>query len=83
VNRRRRSMVRKSSPSMTMGRWNRIVVIVVGILLVSWGGPAASAFWSTVSSSNFAAANADTVNQGAKPAAAVALAVNVTVPWPA
>jgi hypothetical protein len=83
VNRRRRSMVRKSSPSMTMGRWNRIVVIVVGILLVSWGGPAASAFWSTVSSSNFAAANADTVNQGAKPAAAVGLAGNVTVTWTA
>ncbi|WOH18552.1 hypothetical protein IRJ34_19730 [Paenarthrobacter sp. GOM3] len=80
---RRRTSVDQPSPPVTMGRWNRIVVIVVGILLVTWGGPAASAFWSTVSSSNFAAAKADTVNQGAKPTAAVGLAGSVTVTWTA
>ncbi len=82
MNRRRTSVV-QPSPRVTMGRWNRIVVIVVGIFLVTWGGPAASAFWSTVSSSNFAAAKADTVNQGAKPTAAVGLAGSVTVTWTA
>ncbi|MCF3138825.1 hypothetical protein LRQ04_06095 [Paenarthrobacter sp. AR 02] len=82
MNRRRTSVVQPSAP-VTMGRWNRIVVIVVGIFLVTWGGPAASAFWSTVSSSNFAAAKADTVNQGAKPTAAVGLAGSVTVTWTA
>ncbi|MGJ3192901.1 hypothetical protein [Paenarthrobacter sp. FR1] len=73
----------RQSRSVTMGRWNRVMVIVVGILLVSWGGPAASAFWSTVSSSNFAAAKADTVNPGAKPAAVVGTAGSVTVTWTA
>ncbi|MGR0162268.1 Ig-like domain-containing protein [Paenarthrobacter nitroguajacolicus] len=80
--RHRKSMVRQSSTSVTMGRWNRIVVIVVGILFVSWGGPAASAFWSTVSSS-LGAAKADTVNQGAKPVTTVGLAGSVTVSWAA
>ncbi|MFE4198683.1 hypothetical protein ACFRJ9_22775 [Paenarthrobacter sp. NPDC056912] len=70
------------SPRVTMGAWNRLVVIVVGILLVSWGGPAASAFWSTVSS-NLGGAKADTVNQGAKPVAAVGQAGSVTVTWTA
>ncbi|SDX58316.1 hypothetical protein SAMN04487912_1195 [Arthrobacter sp. cf158] len=83
MNRRRTSEGRHPAPSVTMGRWNRIVVIVVGILLVTWGGPAASAFWSTVSTSNFAAAKADTVNQGAKPGAVVGLAGSVTVTWTA
>ncbi len=80
--RRRKSLGTAASRPVTMGRWNRLVVIVVGILLVSWGGPAASAFWSTVSS-NLGAAKADTVNQGAKPVAVVGLAGSVTVTWAA
>ncbi|MFK0009844.1 Ig-like domain-containing protein [Paenarthrobacter sp. NPDC090520] len=66
----------------TMGRWNRVMVVLLGILLVSWGGPAASAFWTTVSS-NAGGAKADTVAQGAKPVATVGLAGNVTVTWAA
>ncbi|MGO4250507.1 Ig-like domain-containing protein [Paenarthrobacter sp. RAF54_2] len=80
--RRRRFLGKPAPRPETMGRWNRFVVIVVGILLVSWGGPAASAFWSTVSS-GLGAAKADTVNQGAKPAAAVGSAGSVTVTWTA
>lgn len=69
------------APRVSMGRWNRLVVVVLGILLVSWGGPAASAFWSSVSS-NGAAAKADSVAQGAKPTTSVSGA-NVTVGWAA
>ncbi|WP_347108901.1 Ig-like domain-containing protein [Paenarthrobacter sp. S56] len=64
-----------------MGRWNRLVVLVLGVLLVSWGGPAASAFWSSVSS-NGAAAKADALAQGSKPGTTVSGA-NVTVTWAA
>lgn len=66
---------------VTMGAWNRVLVIVLGIFLVSWGGPAASAFWSSVSS-NFGAAKADAVAQGAKPTTAVS-GSSVTVTWAA
>ncbi|HKU35337.1 MAG TPA: Ig-like domain-containing protein [Paenarthrobacter sp.] len=69
------------APRVSMGRWNRLIVVVLGILLVSWGGPAASAFWSSVSS-NGAAAKADAVAQGAKPTTSVSGA-NVTVTWAA
>ncbi|MFJ4209167.1 hypothetical protein ACIPY2_11995 [Paenarthrobacter sp. NPDC089675] len=65
-----------------MGRWNRLVVLVLGVLLVSWGGPAASAFWSSVSS-NGAAAKADALAQGNKPSVAVGQAGNVAVTWAA
>lgn len=56
-------------------------MIVVGILLVSWGGPAASAFWGSVGS-GFGAAKADAVAQGARPATAVS-GTSVSVIWAA
>ncbi|MBT2514691.1 hypothetical protein J7E82_14470 [Arthrobacter sp. ISL-30] len=56
------------------------MVIVAGVLLVSWGGPAASAFWSTASSTNFAAAQADALAAGPTPTTAVS-AGSVTVSW--
>jgi hypothetical protein len=64
-----------------MGAWNRALVIVLGIHLVSWGGPAATAFWSSVNS-GFGAAKADAVAQGAKPTVAVS-GSSVTVTWAA
>ncbi|WP_308169471.1 hypothetical protein [Paenarthrobacter aromaticivorans] len=78
--------LRQSAPSssptrVTMGAWNRALVIVLGILLVSWGGPAASAFWSSVNN-GFGAAKADAVGQGAKPGVAVS-GTSVTVTWAA
>ncbi|MFC8040873.1 hypothetical protein ACFUOZ_16095 [Paenarthrobacter sp. NPDC057355] len=66
---------------ITMGRWNRLVVIALGILLVSFGGPAASAFWGSVSSGT-GAVKADSVVQGAKPTTSVS-GTNVTVNWTA
>ena len=60
---------------------SRLAIIVAGILLVSWGGPAASAFWGSISSGP-GAVKADSVAQGAKPATAVSGA-NVTVSWTA
>ncbi|WP_224165773.1 hypothetical protein [Arthrobacter sp. StoSoilA2] len=77
----RQSAASSSSTRVTMGAWNRALVIILGILLVSWGGPAASAFWSSVSS-NFGAARADAVAQGAKPTTAVS-GSSVTVTWTA
>ncbi|MDI2037317.1 hypothetical protein [Paenarthrobacter nitroguajacolicus] len=65
----------------SMGRWNRIFVIALGILLISCAGPAASAFWGSVSSGS-GAAKADSVAQGAKPATSVSGAT-VTVSWTA
>ncbi|MBT2513137.1 hypothetical protein J7E82_06180 [Arthrobacter sp. ISL-30] len=58
------------------------MVVVVGVALVSWAGPAASAFWSTMSSGNYAAAKADTVAGGATPTTAVS-GGSVTVSWAA
>ena len=72
---------RPAHPSATFGRWNRIALIVAGILLISWGGPAAMAFWGSVSSGS-GAAKADTLAQGAKPVTAVS-GTNVTVTWTA
>ncbi|WP_416417654.1 hypothetical protein [Paenarthrobacter aromaticivorans] len=77
----RQSAASSSQTRVTMGAWNRALVIVLGILLVSWGGPAASAFWSSVSS-NFGAAKADAVAQGAKPTTSVS-GTSVTVTWAA
>lgn len=72
----------KSLHRVTMGAWNRVIVVFLGIILVSWGGPAAMAFWTTVSS-NPGAAKADGVSQGARPVAAVGQTGNVTVTWSA
>lgn len=77
----RQSAASPSSSRLTMGAWNRALVIVLGILLVSWGGPAASAFWSSVNS-GFGAAKADAVAQGAKPTTSVS-GTSVTVTWAA
>lgn len=72
---------RSKGPGTTFGLWNRIAVIVAGILLVSWGGPAATAFWGSISGGP-GAAKADTVAQGSKPVTAVS-GGNVTVTWAA
>lgn len=81
MSRLRQTAGRATSSPATLGRWNRIVVIVLGIFLVSWGGPAASAFWGSVSS-GFGAAKADAVAQGARPTTAVS-GTSVTVNWTA
>ena len=60
----------------------RVVWTVSAILFISWGAPAANAFWQTVNSSNFAAAKADSLPQGSTPAASPASA-NVSVSWAA
>ncbi|UXM91522.1 Ig-like domain-containing protein [Paenarthrobacter sp. JL.01a] len=75
-------MSKDRQPSrITMGRWNRFMVIVLGMLLISFAGPAASAFWGSVSS-GFGAAKADSVAQGAKPTTIVT-GTTVTVNWAA
>ncbi|MGO4254793.1 hypothetical protein AB4Y81_21285 [Paenarthrobacter sp. TAF1] len=71
----------RQASSISMGRWNRIMVIALGILLLSCAGPAASAFWGSVSS-GFGAAKADSVAQGAKPGTSVS-GTTVTVNWTA
>ncbi len=63
------------------GRWHRIALIVVGILLVSWGGPAAVAFWGSVSAGS-GVAKADALGQGARPTTTVS-GTSVTVAWTA
>lgn len=60
---------------------SRLAIIVAGLLLLSWGGPAASAFWGSISSGP-GAAKADALAQGARPAAGISGA-NVTVSWTA
>ncbi|WP_367652285.1 hypothetical protein [Paenarthrobacter ureafaciens] len=71
----------RRSDRVSMGGWNRILVVALGILLVSWSGPAASAFWSSVSS-NGAAAKSDALAQGSKPSTSVT-GTNVSVTWAA
>ena len=71
----------RQASRISMGRWNRIIVIALGILLISCAGPAANAFWGSVSS-GFGAAKADSLPQGAKPATSVA-GTTVTVSWAA
>ena len=71
---------RQEGPPST-GLVRRCAVIVMGVLLLSWGGPAASAFWSSVAS-NFGAAAADTVGQGATPSTSVS-GSTVSVAWEA
>ena len=71
----------RQASRISMGRWNRIIVIALGIFLISCAGPAANAFWGSVSS-GFGAAKADSVGQGAKPATSVA-GTTVTLNWTA
>lgn len=71
----------RRSHRVSMGGWNRLLVVALGILLVSWSGPAASAFWSSVSS-NGAAAKSDALAQGSKPSTSVT-GTNVSVTWAA
>ncbi len=40
---------------------------LLAVLFISWGGPAANAFWQSLSSSNFGAAKADSMPQGGTP----------------
>lgn len=55
---------------------------LLAVLFISWGGPAANAFWQSLSSSNFGAAKADTLPQGSTPARSLN-GTNVTVSWAA
>ncbi|WP_442543157.1 OmpL47-type beta-barrel domain-containing protein [Arthrobacter sp. KN11-1C] len=55
---------------------------LLAVLFISWGGPAANAFWQSLSSSNFGAAKADTMPQGSTPARSLN-GTNVTVSWAA
>ncbi len=59
---------------------SRIAVVVAGVALLSWAGPGANAFWTTVSPGGSAAAAADAVAAGATPSAAVS-GGNVTLAW--
>ncbi|MFK4297493.1 hypothetical protein ABH924_002643 [Arthrobacter sp. GAS37] len=60
----------------------RVTWTLLAVLFISWGGPAANAFWQSLSSSNFAAAKADTLPQGSTPARSLS-GTNVTVSWAA
>jgi hypothetical protein len=66
------------------GRYlRRAIWVMPGILLLTTGiGPAAYAFWESVSSSNFAAAAADAITPGTTPAVA-ANGTALSVTWPA
>ncbi|MDR6988382.1 hypothetical protein J2Y66_002886 [Paenarthrobacter nitroguajacolicus] len=76
------SPLRHNPASSAVFGWRgRLAIIVAGLLLVSWGGPAASAFWGSISTGP-GAAKADAVSQGARPTTAVSGA-NVTVSWTA
>lgn len=59
---------------------SRMAVIAAGVVLLSWAGPGASAYWTSVSSGGSAAAAADGVAAGATPSASVS-AGNVTLAW--
>jgi hypothetical protein len=59
---------------------SRIAVVVAGIALLSWAGPGANAFWTTVSPGGSASAAADAVAAGATPSATVS-GGNVTLAW--
>lgn len=60
----------------------RVTWTLLAVLFISWGGPAANAFWQSLSSSNFGAAKADTMPQGGAPAGSLS-GTNVTVSWAA
>ncbi|WP_284989810.1 hypothetical protein [Arthrobacter sp. efr-133-TYG-120] len=55
---------------------------LLAVLFISWGGPAANAFWQSLSSSNFGAAQADSMPQGGTPSASLN-GTSVTVSWAA
>jgi hypothetical protein len=70
-------------PSHPRALFNRVPWVLPGILLLSAGlGPAAYAFWESVSSTNFAGAAADSLTPGAKPAVTAA-GTALSVTWPA
>lgn len=56
--------------------------VLIGILLVSGIGSAAYAFWQSISTSNFAAADGDTVMPGSKPSASLT-GTDISVSWTA
>ncbi|UKA63940.1 OmpL47-type beta-barrel domain-containing protein [Arthrobacter sp. FW306-04-A] len=58
----------------------RVMGALLAVLFISWGGPAANAFWQSLSSSNFAAAKADTIPQGSTPTGSSS-GTNVTISW--
>ncbi|MDQ0029207.1 OmpL47-type beta-barrel domain-containing protein [Arthrobacter bambusae] len=60
----------------------RVSWTLLAVLFISWGGPAANAFWQTLSSSNFGAAKADAMPQGGSPVASLN-GTNATVSWAA
>ncbi|UKA59999.1 OmpL47-type beta-barrel domain-containing protein [Arthrobacter sp. FW306-2-2C-D06B] len=60
----------------------RVAWTLLAVLFISWGGPAANAFWQSLSSSNFGAAKADSMPQGGAPTAALN-GTNATVTWAA
>ncbi|MCX2747695.1 hypothetical protein OOZ51_07680 [Arthrobacter sp. MI7-26] len=60
----------------------RVTWTLLAALFISWGGPAANAFWQSLSSSNFGAAKGDTMPQGGAPAASLS-GTNATVNWAA
>lgn len=60
----------------------RVAVILAGAALLSWAGPGANAFWTTVSNGGSASTTADAVGAGATPTASVS-AGNVTLAWTA
>ncbi|MDQ0210070.1 OmpL47-type beta-barrel domain-containing protein [Arthrobacter bambusae] len=61
---------------------SRVTWTLLAVLFISWGGPAANAYWQSLSSSNFGAAKADSMPQGGTPAASLSGA-NVTISWAA
>ena len=70
-------------PRQRRALFNRVPWVLPGILLLSAGlGPAAYAFWESVSSTNFAGAAADSLTAGAKPAV-TAGGTALSVTWPA
>lgn len=75
-------------PQHSVSRGNRHALrrratwTLLAVLFISWGGPAANAFWQSLSSSNFGAAKADTLPQGSTPARSLN-GTNVTVSWAA
>ncbi|MEV8146814.1 hypothetical protein AB0O52_01545 [Arthrobacter sp. NPDC080073] len=60
----------------------RVTWTLMAVLFISWGGPAANAFWQSLSSSNFGAAKADSMPQGGAPVASLN-GTNATVNWAA
>lgn len=60
----------------------RVTWTLLAVLFISSGGPAANAFWDSLSSSNFAEAKADAIPRGSTPAGSLS-GTNVTLNWAA